>query len=118
MIVKINGHVQYYSAKLNIEAKFSGLKYYIHSWFYISSLIITAWLTIIIYLIILTSFYDLKSLIFSNERKVDQKNKNNFKSLTGELKKIDDQNFKTKDDLHLRFKENLSAFKEYLKTNE
>lgn len=114
IIVKIHGNVQYYSAKLNIEAKFSGLKYYIHSWFYISSLLITAWLSIIIYLLVLTSFYDLRSLFFSNKSKMEEKDKNIVNSLTGELKKFDMPNDKVKQDLHLKFKENLLSFKEYL----
>lgn len=125
MVVKIHGKIQYYTALLNVEAKFTGLKYYIHAWFYSSFFIITAWLTLIIFLIIITSFYDLKSLIFVNNDNYDKKHEESTSSnkefqeltFTGKLNTPMKQ-LVSNDDVHLRFKENLITFKEYLKSNK
>ncbi|CAF0795164.1 unnamed protein product [Brachionus calyciflorus] len=125
IIIKIHGKVQYYSALLNIEAKFTGLKYYIHTWFYLSFFLITSWLTMIVFLILVTSFYDVKSLIFgTNGKSISNKPHKTLSeiSLTG---KLDDKLKikpiklnKNKDDINLRFKENLITFREYLKSNK
>jgi hypothetical protein len=63
IIVRVHDKLQIYSATLNIDAKFSGLKYFLHHWYYTTTFIFVTWIFIFNFILLLNSFYDFKSLI-------------------------------------------------------
>lgn len=73
LFLRIHDKLQYYSVNLVVEAKFSGLKYCLHRWFYTTSFILCSCLTTLVYLAFLTSFYDLKSMLFFNSNEATSK---------------------------------------------
>lgn len=66
--IRLSEKLQYYSAVLNIDAKFYGLKYYLNKWYYTCSLIICLGLTFITFFILLSSCFDLKSVFYTKQK--------------------------------------------------
>lgn len=68
IVIRLSEKLQYYSAVLNIEAKFYGLKYYLNKWYYTCSFLICLGLTFITFVVLLSSCFDLKSILYSKPK--------------------------------------------------
>lgn len=70
IVIRVSDKLQYYTAVLSIEAKFSGLKFYLNRWYYTLSFFICFGLTFITFIILLSSCFDLKSMLFEKEKRL------------------------------------------------
>ena len=63
-IISIHEKIQFYSVKLIVEANFTGLKYFLYHWYYTTSFVLCLGIVAVIFLLFLTTFFDLKSFLF------------------------------------------------------
>lgn len=100
IIIKMKDKLQFYSANLVIQSKFTGLRYYMYHWSYTTGFVLTSLLCFLIFLMLITYFYDLRSFIRANLSNHDDKiklyddamNDIAFASTASELKEFLDNN--------------------------